>query len=190
MIQRMMSAIEFAEQRAELPDAGQWAELIRGVPVVLQPPDLDHGTIILNLSKALATYVQSQSQGYACFDLGLQVEHKPDTVFFPAICYFKTGLRFAEYDNDFTLNVPELVVELVTTSDRRQNINERTRLYIDRGTRAVWIVDSVNRHVHVVEKGNPAAKRVVESETLKGNPILDGFEIAVKNLFKDPDWVQ
>jgi hypothetical protein len=81
MIKRIMTAENFADERSELPDAGQWAELIRGVPVTLAPPDIEHGTIVLNLSKAFSTYVHSGGPGYACFDLGLIVERRPDTSF-------------------------------------------------------------------------------------------------------------
>ena len=190
MIQRMMTAEEFAEQRVELPDGGQWAELVRGVPVTLQTPDIDHGTIVLNLSKALSTYVHAGNSGYPCFDLGIQVETRPDTIFFPAISYFLKGERFAETDKAFTNAVPELIVELITTTDRRMNINERSRCYIDKGSKVVWVIDSSQRTVHIIEKGNPVAKHVKESELLVGKPALDTFEIPVSDLFIEPDWVQ
>ena len=190
MIQRVMSAEEFAANRADLPDAGQWAELIRGVPVTLQPPDIDHGTVVLNFSKALAAYVQLQEAGYACFDLGLRVERRPDTIFFPAISYFTEGERFAEADKDYTDAVPPLVVELLSTPDRRKTINERTGIYINRGIRMVWVIDPLQRVVHVVEKGSPHARRLSEFETLTGEPVLQEFSVRVQELFVEPEWVK
>ena len=57
---RTLTAEQFIDQRFDMPDSGQWAELIEGVPVFLEPPDLDHGNTILNLSKAVAAYNSSE----------------------------------------------------------------------------------------------------------------------------------
>ena len=70
---RSMTAEEFMERLFEFPDAGQWSELEEGVVVHLQPPDIDHGTVVLNLSKAFSEYTHSTERGYACFDLGCAV---------------------------------------------------------------------------------------------------------------------
>lgn len=190
MIQRIMTAEEFAENRIELPDAGQWAELVRGVPVTLEPPDLDHGTIVLNLSKAFARYVEEALVGYPCFDLGLKVESRPDTVLFPAISYFLEGDRFAEADYDYTETVPALVVELITTTDRRRNYRERIGVYQRHGVQTIWLVDSLQRTVHVVERAQLSPRRISEFETLRGAPLLEGFAIPVAELFEEPDWAK
>ena len=188
MIQRAMTAVDFANRRWELPDAGQWAELVRGVPVSLQPPDVDHGTIVLNLSKAFSAYVHAEMFGYPCFDLGLHVESAPDTVLFPAVSYFTSGDRFAEQDKDYTSSVPTLVVELATSNDRRSNINERINIYHQHGVSVVWIVDSNARTVHVVRRGSVSPSRLTEFETLHGAPELMKFQVKVSELFVEPEW--
>lgn len=188
MIQRAMTAEQFSLQRSELPDAGQWAELVRGVPVTLQPPDLEHGTIVLNLSKIFSAYVHAELNGYPCFDLGLHLEKAPDTVLFPAVSYFVEGKRFAEADNDYTTTVPSVVVELATSSDRRSNIGERITLYHQSGVKAVWVVDPDQRTVHVIRKNALAHIRLEEDQTLDGSPELHGLKISVDQLFKEPDW--
>ena len=45
MIQIAMTVEQFLDQRSEMPEGGQWAELHAGVPVFLEPPDVDHGTV-------------------------------------------------------------------------------------------------------------------------------------------------
>lgn len=183
-----MTAEEFSRQRSELPDAGQWAELVRGVPVTLQPPDLDHGTIVLNLSKAFSAYVHREMFGYPCFDLGLKLETRPDTVLFPAVSYFTAGERFAEADNDYTETIPTVVVELASTNDRRSNVNERITLYKQRGVRAVWVVDPHNRTVHIIRSHTNSPTRLTEFEMLHGGPDLKGFQMNVADLFAEPKW--
>lgn len=190
MIQRVMTAIEFSEQRSELPDAGQWAELVRGVPVVLQPPDLEHGNIVLNLSKSFSAYVHAEMYGYPCFDLGLLVETAPDTVLFPAVSYFTSGKRFSEADKDYTDSVPTIVVELATTNERRSNISERIGLYHASGVACVWIVDPHARTVHVARRRATGNLRITEFETLHGAPELKGFQVKVADLFVEPEWAK
>ncbi|MCA8997488.1 MAG: Uma2 family endonuclease [Planctomycetaceae bacterium] len=190
MIQRSMTAEEFAQNRYDLPDAGQWSELVRGVPVAGEAPDLDHGTIVLNFSKALSAYVHETENGYPCFDLGLKVESAPDTVFFPAISYFLSGARFAEQDQDYTTTVPGLVIELLTTADRRRQISERITAYQTFGIASVWLVDPQQRTAHVVNRAAAIPLRVTEFETLRGDPILSGFSIKVAELFEEPEWAK
>jgi len=189
MIHRSMTVEEFIQKRGELPDGGQWAELVRGVPVSLQPPDLEHGTIVLNFSKAFSKYVHSTLDGYACFDLGLQVERSPDTVYFPAVSYFRNGPRFAEVDREITGTVPILVVELATTSDRRSQISEKIGAYQQHGVPVVWLADPHLRTVHICETGKLGNLRLNDSDLLSGGDLLPGFEVPVSDLFEPPAWV-
>ncbi|SFH67555.1 Uma2 family endonuclease [Planctomicrobium piriforme] len=188
MVQRVMTADDFVEQRSELPDAGQWAELIRGVPVAFPPPDLEHGNIVLNLSKAFSEYVHRTLIGYACFDLGLHVERRPDTVFFPAVSYFTSGERFSEMDKEVTESVPAIVIELLTTNERRRSISERTGVFQRHGVETIWLIDPSQRIAHVIRKGGAAPRRLSETDLLTGDNVLPGFSVEVGSLFAVPDW--
>jgi len=183
----LMTADEFIETRYELPDAGQWAELVSGIPAFLQPPDLGHGDVVLNLSKALGAHVQETGEGYACFELGLAVSRRPDTVRFPAACYFLTGARFAEADKPYTDKAPALVVELASSNDRRKQMADRVTAYHAFGVPHVWIVDPHDKCVHMCVRGE-TVRTVSEAETLGGDPPLRGFHLRVGDLFVVPDW--
>src|SRR5579859_5214535 len=108
----LMTAEQFIAGRDELADGGRWTELVAGRPVILSPPTIEHGTSILNLSKALAEYSQKERMGYACFELGLAIARNPDTVHFPAICFFTAGDLFAEAEKVITEARPALVVDV------------------------------------------------------------------------------
>jgi Uma2 family endonuclease len=182
----LLTAEQFVEQRYELPDAGQWAELDRGVPTFLQPPDLDHGNVILNLSKALAEYVQTTQRGYACFELGLLVEKRPDTVRIPAACYFLEGPRFSEADKAYTETPPAIVIELASTNDRRRNMAARIEQYHAFGSPQVWVIDPHERCAHVCSRGESAI-RFGEEDVLVSDRLA-GFRLRVAELFRVPDW--
>src|SRR5205823_1538569 len=135
----LFTAEQFVAGRADLPDGGRWTELVSGRPIILSPPPLEHGTVVLNLSKALADYSQKEQGGYACFDLGLIVARDPDSTRFPAISFFTAGPMFAEADGGVTETRPALVVEIASTNDRRRGLDERISGWLDWGVKLVWV---------------------------------------------------
>ena len=184
---RQLTAGQFLDQRFDLPEAGQWAELVEGIPICFQPPDLDHGNALLNLSKALAQFIQQSDRGYACFDLGLLVARNPDTIRFPAVSYFVEGPRFAESDKPFTETIPALIVDMSSTGDRREQMPGRVAQYLAWGVCSVWVVDSRARTVDVTRAGAESL-RLSGPETLHGGSELAGFAVRVAALFAEPEW--
>jgi Uma2 family endonuclease len=185
-----MTAEEFAESLAELPDRGRWVELVGGQLHTLDPPDVAHGTTVLNLSKALASHLQpaeGSRAGYACFDLGLVVSRDPDTVHFPAISFFPEGRRFLHTDHRLTDVAPALVVEIAATSSRRHGLAGRVELYHSSGVEVVWVIDPVDRQVHVLRHGC-GPQTLASEDSLDGEPVLCGFRMRVGELFAEPPW--
>ena len=186
MIQIAMTVEQFLDQRGEMPEGGQWAELHAGVPFFLEPPDVDHGTVVLNLSKALATYFHAMDAGYACFDLGLHVAHQPDTVYFPAVSVFLTGPRFAESDQAVTATVPALAIEILSTPDRRQGIEQRLAQLLAWGIPEMWVIDPQAKNVQLL---NSTGERLLGTEEcIENAPTLPGWHLPVSELFTIPAW--
>lgn len=189
---RIMTLEEFLDARFDLPESGQWAELDQGEVALLQPPDLEHGNTILNLSKAIAAWAathEAQSAGcaYACFDLGLLLSEAPDTVWFPAVSFFAGGERFAESDKQATTTVPRLVVELASSAERRARLPSRVARYLEWGVQAVWVIDPRARTVQVIGRDHQP-QQFGEHDELTGAPWLPGFRIRVATLFEEPVW--
>ena len=128
----VMTAEEFIEQRFEFPEAGQWSELEAGQVVHLQPPDVDHGTVVLNLSKALAEFAQSTARGYACFDLGLQLRTNPDTVRFPAIAKAMLTLpcESALLDGEVAFVLPSGITDFKSLQDHIDSPHPAIRYFV------------------------------------------------------------
>lgn len=182
-----LTADQFLDSRFELPDAGQWSELVAGEPVQFEAPDLDHGNAVLNLSKRLAAYVQNANQGYACFELGLLTSRDPDTVRFPAVSYFLSGERFAEADKLYTDTVPDLIIELSSTPDRRTQMSGRVQHWLDWGVRQVWVINPGERAVGVhAPQAEP--RHFDETAAVAADPVLPDFSVRVSELFVVPDW--
>jgi Uma2 family endonuclease len=177
----------FIADREELPDGGRWTELQRGQLVTLEPPTVEHGTAVLNLTKALAEFVQRGGAGYACFELGLILARNPDTVRFPAVSYYVEGPRFAEADKVVTDVRPALVAEIASTNDRRRGMHDRVTTWLDWGVTAVWVIDPHAKEVHTFEQKRTPSRLAVD-DSLAGGSVLNGFELPLSELFKQPAW--
>ena len=192
----LLTAEMFLESFYDLPDGGQWVELIRGRAISLSPPEEEHRLVVLNLSKTLAEYVTRNSEGYPCFDLGLIVTRGPDTVRFPAVSYFLGGDMFAESDRTITETRPALVIEVLSSNDRRLTLNDRIHDYTIWGVEVLWLVDPFDKVVHIIRSGYPN-KTARDDEALCGSlawkhkasglSILPEFRMSVAGLFAVPE---
>lgn len=185
----MMTASEFAAHRHELPDGGRWTELVAGETRTLHPPDDKHGDVVLNLSKAIASALRPTDAAYANFEVGILTGRNPDTIRFPAMSVFTTGDRFAGIDAVYVTEVPALVVEVVSTNDRRRSIAERVYEYHLVGAETVWIADPQGGAVTVLRR-NATPMTFRGEERLSNFTLLPRFEMPACDLFAVPDWWQ
>ena len=185
-----ITAEEFIEQRFEWPDGGRWCELIRGEIVQAQPPDVTHGNVVLHLSKALAERAQRRPDrpGATCFDFGLLIGRTPDTLLFPAVAHFADCGPFELSAVEFTRRVPQLVVEIASTNDRRRAIPGKLNAYRGIGVCEIWVVDPDARHVQQFVASAEQPRTLARQQTLSGREVLTDLGGAVDSLFADPGW--
>jgi len=182
-----MNQNEFEER---LLDGDRWIELVNGRFSRLSPPDDAHGDVVRNLARSLAAFLKKSQDIYACFELPVVVDREGPTIRCPAVsCFrFQPGGRFTETDKVLTETRPELVIEVASTSDRREAMSERVQAYLEWGVTAVWVVDPVTRHVHQFH-GRSTPEMLKEPQILLGNPVLPGFSMPVSDLFRQPKWI-
>ncbi|MGQ0635021.1 MAG: Uma2 family endonuclease [Planctomycetaceae bacterium] len=185
----ILTVAQYIAGREDLPEGGRWTELIAGRVVTLAPPSIEHGTAVLNLSKALAEFTRRDQSGYACFDLGLVLSRLPAVVRFPAVSFFAGGPMFSESDKTITETRPALVADVASTNDRRRGMEERVTSWLDWGVPLVWVLDTAGKQVHAFEKGCQG-QRLAEHQTLLGGSVLSGFNVNVGDLFKEPAWAR
>ena len=185
-----LSAQNFAELKYSLPEAGRWHELHDGQTVLLSAPDEAHGTIVFNLSCALAEWFKGQpqqSRGYACHDLGLHVHSEPDTVYFPAISIFREGKPFGQFDNVIATEVPRIVIDVASSNDRRRDMRLRTTAYLKHGIECVWVPDPFKKEVQIIRRSSHT-RALGKWQTLEVSDLLPGFTMPVEKFFVQPGW--
>jgi len=80
--------------------------------------------------------------------------------------------------------VPELAVEVVSPSDRAEDLMEKVEQYFEAGVERVWLVYPRRRMVHIFE-GFGRVVVVPRGGELAGEPLLPGFRLDLPTLFED-----
>ena len=77
---------------------------------------------------------------------------------------------------------PSLVVELRSPSDQLAPLREKMQEYSDNGVQLGWLIDPVEKRVHIYRPGRPVESRD-NPATLRGNPVLPAFVLDLRSLW-------
>ena len=173
-----------ADDLLRLSSDGVRGELIRGALIETMPAGLRHGQIVVRLAARLYNFVDSKKLGVlAASDSGVWLERDPDTVREPDLAFFSAEKIPLDADIPGYAEVaPDLVVEIVSPTDRRAEVNDKALMWLRYGVRLVWVVRPEERLIDVHRDGHSVAA-LNESETLDGLDVLPGFSCAVREVF-------
>ncbi len=111
---------------AELPDDGYRYDLIRGALRRMPPAGFEHGYIAAEIGARLRTYAREQGLGpVVAAETGFVIGRDPDTVLAPDAAFVRSDrLPPPEQRKGFLELAPDLVVEVVSPSDRASEVTE------------------------------------------------------------------
>lgn len=161
-----------AEQLFALPDDGQRRELVMGELKMMSPAGSEHGAVIFKLSTLLGSYLTDSPVGEAFgAETGFLISRNPDTVRAPDIA-FVSAERIAEFGlpKTFWPGVPDLAIEVVSPSDRTDDVEEKVKLWLTSGCREVWVVSPVLRTVTLYHS-------LTEIDIYAGTQTVDGSRV-------------
>lgn len=168
-------------------------EIINGERKMMSPTKFGHSKISKRIYDALLLYCLSHGLGEVFFETVFILEDKPDWVEgsrTPDVM-FVSKERLAAYEaqmqdiNDKPLIlVPDLVVEVVSPTDRYSDVDEKIDAYLADGVKMLWIVDPQQEKVKVYEigKAQPDTKRT--GDTISGGEVIPGFAIKVSDILR------
>ncbi len=180
----MTTEVKTADELLDWYVPGKRAELIRGRLVVSEPPGAKHGAVANRLAVLITNHVEANDLGrvYAA-ETGFWIEVDPDTVRAPDVA-FVSNARLPQDDPDgYARFIPDLVVEVLSPSDRARKVQEKIRDWIDAGVRLVWVVDPKKQLVQTYrEEGSQTT--VAGDQTLEAEPVLPGFRCSLAEVFR------
>ena len=183
---RRVTADEFFDFVHRPENAGKHFELERGEVIELPPPMKPHGFVCGNVARILGNHATQRRNGYVCSnEIGLIVEHNPDTVRGADVCYYVDDQTLETMPRRYSDAPPQLVVEVRSPTDREKKIMRRLQEYLRLGVPTVWLVDPEDRFVTVHEP-NKIHQVLEESEELTGGAALPDFRCRVSEFFARP----
>lgn len=166
----------------ELGDRGP-CELIAGRIVQMNPPGAEHGRIEIRLGRYLDSFVEEHDSGWVLGgETGLYIRRNPDTVRGMDLAVISKQRLPAGPGEGYLEVAPELVVEIVSPSDRWQEIEDKIGDYFSAEVAQVWVVYPRQQTIYVY-RSQTERELFTRDTTLQGEGVLSGFTLAVAALF-------
>lgn len=172
-----------AHDLEQLPNDGYHYELIKGVLKRMPPPGVPHGIVHQNLFVDLAQYLNQHELGVVVSEAGFLFETDPDTVLGPDIAFMPAEYLPVSTDAGYERRIPPLVVEVLSPSNRRAEIETEVEIYLRAGVRIVLVIDPRRRTVEV-RTGDGKTQVLTEADELTGGDVVPGFRVPVSRLFR------
>lgn len=177
-------ALMTAEEFARRPDPGYPEELVRGRIVPMTVPDRRHGQICGNVLAILWVFAREHDLGHVlCNDSGVITERGPDTVRGADVAFYSyQRLPKGRLPQAYGPEMPELVVEVRSKSDRWPGVLAKAAEYLNAGVSVVVVLDDDRAEAHVVTADRNQVLGLDEELTFP--EILPGFSVAVRRFFE------
>ncbi len=174
-----------AEQFAERPDPGYPEELVRGRIVPMPMPKPRHRQICVRACYLLFAHIDAHDLGHLlCNDSGVITERGPDTVRGADISFYSFArVPKGPLPDRYLETPPDLVVEVLSPSDRWPKLLARVAEYLDAETTVVLVLDDQRRMAHLYRADGTTHLLGAEDE-LSIPDLLGDFRVSVGRFFE------
>ena len=174
-----------AEDLLDMPDDGLRRELVRGEVRVVAPAGNMHGRIAVNMSTPLHQFVREHDLGSVfAAETGFKISTDPDTVRAPDVAFIRRGrLEAVGEVEGYWPGAPDLVIEVVSPTDRFAELEEKVVEWLAAGTRMVLVVNPRARTV-TVRTSEKEARILSEEEVLDGGEVVPGWTLPISEVFR------
>jgi Uma2 family endonuclease len=177
---RLMTVEEFWAEYADKP-----FELVRGRVIEVSPAGNEASETGVNISTELKIFVKAHPIGRITgadggYQLGPNTMRAPDVGF-----YGNEKLATLKDRKKYLPFAPDLAVEVVSPNDSASEVQDKVALYLQAGTRLVWVFYPDLRQV--VHHPDRTARTLSAEETLDGEDVLPGLQLKIADLFPPID---
>jgi Uma2 family endonuclease len=170
-----------------MPDDGNRYELIFGEIVMSPAPTTKHHYVLSELNDHFKRHVHTHRLGrvfFAPVDVRLSVHNvvEPDL-------FFVRRERLEVVKDNYVEGAPDLIVEVLSPSNRRQDIVRKAALYTQFGVPEYWIVDPEAETIAVNELREGRYVHVPNRRGFARSAVIPGLKVRVAAVFAMPEWM-
>lgn len=172
-----------ADPFAELGSRAEDFEMIRGVLREAEAMGGRHGEVGGFLHIDLGHFVLERDLGIVLTsDTQYEVIHDPRTILKPDVSFISSERLPVETWIGIIPIAPDFATEDASPSNRQAEIIDKVGLYLEGGTRMVWVVRSDDRTVTVFRPDRPERIFGV-GDVLDGEDVFPGYRLPVDRIF-------
>jgi Uma2 family endonuclease len=170
------------EQLEALPKDGYKYELLDG-ELIMSPAHARHGEICVRLSGVLLNFADRNHLG-KIYDSSTGFRLAADVLLSPDVSFVSNARlkKILIAPDKFLLGAPDLAVEVLSPSDRLQQVHRKLDRYFEHGLRLVWWVDWAKEQVHIYTPDSVNAL-TRPNDVLTGGGVLPGFKCRLSRIF-------
>ena len=177
-----MPLLMTAEELLQTNVPNKRTELVRGRLIVHEPPGGRHGYVAANLAFRLNQHIDLTGAGAVLVgDVGFTLHRDPDTVRGPDVAFVRKDRLPQPIPNTYLEFAPDLVVEVLSPSDRPGEVLAKVGDWLDAGARLVWVIDPERRLARVY-RADGTEFMLADTDELLGEDVLPGFSCTVASI--------
>lgn len=163
-----------------IPD--KQVELVRGVLIVREPPGFLHGDVAMRLAMRLANHADAHGLGHVlAAETGFKLQSNPDTVRAADVAFLISERVPDPRPEGYPAIAPDLVVEVLSPSDRPGEVLAKVGDWLEAGARLVWVVDPRRRLARIYRQDGTEAV-IADHESLDGENVVPGFKCMLTTI--------
>jgi Uma2 family endonuclease len=149
-------------------------ELVRGRLVVHDLSGAHHGSVTANLAAQIGNHLRLTGVGQAVIGTGFILFRAPDTVRAADIAIVRRERWPSPSSDTYPELAPDLVVEVLSPSDRPGETLAKVGDWLEAGARLAWVIDPQRRLARIY-RADGTESLLAESDALNGEDVLPGF---------------
>ncbi len=158
-------------------------ELIDGEIVRMSPTGEIHGYLESRLTFFLYRFSQDTQAGWVLGgEVGIYIRHNPDRIRGADLAFWSKGRLPDGPSTGFSEVAPDLIVEILSPTDRWAEMRHKIGDYFSIGVGELWIVEPDEETVFVYRSATQRSA-MRRGDTLVGSGSLTGFTFPVDELF-------
>jgi len=170
------------EELEALPRDGHKYELLEGA-LIMSPVHESHASVSADIIILLGAFVHKHKLG-KIYDSSTGCRLAEDLLLSPDVSFVSNArLKKIKISPDkFLVGAADLVVEVLSPSDRMTQVNRKMEHFFEHGARLAWLVNWRKQQIHIFTPDSIEALTAPD-DLLTGGAVLPGFKCKLRQIF-------